>query len=78
MTTVCIYLGLLRSSDVEENPGPRASHRSYRVVYANIRSLHRNLSIFFLSLIARGRGVFSETLVSSIPRIGELMVPGFG
>ena len=49
-------LRLLRSSDVEENPGPRVSRRSYRVVYANIRGLHKNLSD--LALIARGGGVF--------------------
>ena len=45
-------LRLLKPSNVEENLGPRASPRSGRVVYANIRSLHKNLSD--LSLTARG------------------------
>ena len=29
---------------MEENPGPTASRRSCRVVYAIIRGLHKNLS----------------------------------
>ena len=53
-----LYVGclrLLRCLDVEGNPGMWASHRSYRVVYANIRGLHKNSSD--LSLTARGRDV---------------------
>ena len=49
-------LRLLSSSDVEENTGSRALRRSCRVVYANIRGLHKNLSD--LSFIARGGDVF--------------------
>ena len=52
------YFGCLRllcSSDVE-NPAPRASRRSYRVAYANIRGLQKNLSD--LSLMAKGGDVF--------------------
>ena len=71
-------LWLLKPLDVEETPEPRASFRSYRVVYANIRRLHKNLSD--LSLIARGGDVVicSETLVSSRHHISELTVLGFG
>ena len=50
------YIGclrLLKSSDVGENPGPRASRRSCRVVYVNIWGLRRNLSD--LSQITRDR-----------------------
>ena len=69
---------LFKTSNVEDNPGPRASRRSCRVVYANIRGLHKNLS--YLSLIARGEDVVfcSETLVSSRRHIFELMIPGLG
>ena len=69
---------LLRLSNVEENPGPRASRRSCRVVYVNIRGLHRNLSA--LSLTARGGDMVfcSVTLVSSMRHISELMVEGYG
>ena len=49
------YLGrlrLLRSSDVEENPGSRVSRRSCCIVFGNIPSRHKNLSD--LSFIVRG------------------------
>ena len=42
-----LYFGrlrLLRSSDLKENPGPKVSRKSCRVVYANIWGLHKNLS----------------------------------
>ena len=45
------YFGRLeqvRSWDVEENPGQRASRRSCRVVYANIRGLHKNVRFVLL------------------------------
>ena len=67
-------LRLFRSSDLEENPGPRPSRRSCLVVYANTRGLHKNLTDW--SIIARDEDVLyfcSETLVSS-----KLMIPGFG
>ena len=44
-------LRLMRSSDVEENPKPRASRRSCCVVCVNTRGLQKNISD--LSLIAR-------------------------
>ena len=67
-----LYFGrlrLVRISDVEENSGPRASRRSYRVVYANIRGLHENL--LELSLITRGRDVFH------VPKLLSLSCPTF-
>ena len=39
------HLRLLKSSDVEENPGSKASRTSCCVVYANILGLHKNLSL---------------------------------
>ena len=65
-------------SDVEENPRPRASHRFCRAMYANLRALHKNL--LDLSLTARVVDVVfcSETFVSSMGPISELMVAGFG
>ena len=54
-----------------ENPG------SCRVVYANMRGLHKNLSN--LSLNASGANVTLcfEALVSSKRHISELMISGF-
>ena len=71
-------LKLLRSSDVEENPEPKASRRSYCAVYANIWSMDKNLSDY--TLMARGGGVIScsEALLSSRSHNSKLMVPGFG
>ena len=62
-------LRLLTSSDVKENPKPRASRRTCRVLYANIRVLHKNLSP-----MARGgeMAFCSETLVSSGRHISEI------
>ena len=58
-------LRLLTSSDVEENPGPTVSHRSCRVVYANIRGLHKNL--LNLSHMASGGEVMFSLRVLSLP-----------
>ena len=55
-------LRLLRSSDVEENPGLRALRRSCCVVYVNVQGPHMNLSD--LSLMARGGDAFFESLLS--------------
>ena len=41
---------------MEKSPEPRASLRLYRIVYANVRGLHENLSD--LSLTVRGGDVF--------------------
>ena len=61
------HLRILRSSDVKENPGPKASRRSCCVVYANIRGLHKNLSD--LSLIARGGDVVFGLRLLSLPSV---------
>ena len=69
----------MRSSDAEDNPGPKTSRRSCRIVYANIRGLHRDL--LHLSLIGRIGDVFffcSEILASCRRYMSKLMVPGFG
>ena len=38
------HLRLLMSLDVEENTGLKASRRSFRIVYANVLGLLKNLS----------------------------------
>ena len=60
---------------MEENTVPRASSRSCHVLNANIRGLHKNLS-----LIARGGDMVlcSKTLVSFRRYVSELMILGFG
>ena len=70
-------LRLWRYSEIEQNPGPRASRRLWYVVYANIRRLHKSLSNLFLA--ASGDVVFcSETIFSSRCHIADLIVPRFG
>ena len=64
---------------MKENPEPRASRMSHRVVYANIRSLRKILSE--TSLIAIDEDVYffcSEILFSFRRHFSELMVPSFG
>ena len=50
---------------MDENPEPRASCRSCRVVFAIIRGLHKNLSGLYL--IARGGDVFLYSGLLSLP-----------
>ena len=50
---------------MEENLRLRASRRSCRVMYGNIRGLHKNLSD--LSLAARGEDVFFFLRLLSLP-----------
>ena len=62
------YLGclrLLKSSDLKKNPRPRATHRSCRVVYSNIRGLHKNLSD--LCLAVRGGDMVFVPILWSLP-----------
>ena len=61
-------LRLGRSSDIEENPEPRASRRSCRIVYTNIRGLHKYL--LDLSLMARsGNEFFFVLRLLSLPGV---------
>ena len=73
-------LRLLRSSDVDENPGsPRASRRSCRIEYANIHDLYKRIYQICLLLLEVEVCFFcSDALVSSRRHIFELVFSGFG
>ena len=73
-----IFYILTMSGDVESNPGPGPTkHRQCRILYANIRGLHGNLN----DLIASSRQydilLCSETLVSGMRHVSEVLIPGF-
>ena len=73
-----IYYILTMSGDVEPNPGPRPTrHRQCRILYANIRGLHANLN----DLVAASRQfdilLCSETLVSGMRHVSEVLIPSF-
>ena len=72
------HLILFLSGDIEINPGPRSiRHRQCRLMYANIRGLQANLND--LSVASKQFDILlcSETLVSDMRRISEILVPGF-
>ena len=72
-----IFYILTMSGDVELNPGPRPTRRRQcRILYANVRGLHANLS----DLIAASRQYdilfCSETLVSGMRHVSEVLISG--
>ena len=76
--TFLTSLILSLSGDVELNPGPRSNRRRQcRILYANVRGLHRNL--LDLTAISRQYDILlcSETLVSEMRHVSELVIPGF-
>ena len=69
---------LMLSGDVELNPGPVHSKlRQCRILYSNIRGLHANIND--LAVASRLFDILfcSETLVSQMRHISELLIPGF-
>ena len=72
------HLILFLSGDIEINPGPRSiRHRQCRLMYANVRGLQANLND--LSVASKQFDILlcSETLVSDMRHISEILVPGF-
>ena len=63
--------------DVESNPGHDAG-RGARVLYANIRGLHANLTELGIVGSKFDVMVCAETKVSDRRHLSELRVPGFG
>ena len=74
-----VRLILIRSGDVELNPGPPSyfQKKNCRVLYSNIRGLRTN----FLDLFAQARNYdlifLAETLVSNNKAKSEFLIPGF-
>ena len=69
----------LRFPDVETNPGPRRPVPAVcRILCSNIRGLSRNLNDLTVSSSQFDILLCSETLVSDMHNMSELLVPGFG
>ena len=68
---------MLVCGDVESNRGPGAG-RGARVLYANIRGLHANLTELGVVGSMFDVMVCAETKVSDRRHLSELRVPGFG
>ena len=65
--------------DVETNPGPRRPvAASCRIPCSNVRGLSGNLSDLAVALFQYDILLCSETLVSDLHHVSELLVPGFG
>ena len=75
-----IFYGCLRFRflDVETNPGPRRpAHDVCRILCSNVRGLAGNLSD--LTAVSSQHDILlcSETLVSDMRYVSEVLVPGF-
>ena len=69
----------LRFPDVETNPGPRCPVvASCRILCSNVRGLSGNLSDLAVASSQYDILLCSETLVSDLRHVSELLVPGFG
>ena len=70
---------LLRFLDVETNPGPRRPVPAVcKILCTNVRGLSRNLSDLTAASSQFYLLLCSETLVSDMRHVSELLVPGFG
>ena len=64
---------------METNPGPRRPVPTVcRLLYSNVRGLARNLSALTVASSQYDILLCSETLVSDMRHVSELLVPGFG
>ena len=69
----------LRFPDVEANPGPlRPVAASCRILFSNVRGLSGNLSDLAVTSSQYDILLCSETLVSDLRHVSELLVTGFG
>ena len=69
----------LRFLDVETNPAQRRPVPAVcRILGFNLRGLVGNLSVLTVALFQYNILLCSETLVSDMPHVFELRVPGFG
>ena len=78
----CVYflsvLAILLAGDVEVNPGPTfCRRRQCRMLYSNICGLHTNLKGLMVSSRQFDILFCSETLVSNLRSLKELLIPGF-
>ena len=76
-----ILYGCLRNRflDVKTNPGPRRPVPAFcRILCSNVRGLARNLSDLTVASSQYDILLCSETLVSDMRHVSEVLVPGFG
>ena len=72
----CLWLRFL---DVETNPGPRRVVCAVcRILCSYVRGLARNLSALTVASSQYDILLCSETLVSDMHHVSEILVPGFG
>ena len=64
---------LLRSGDVHPNPGPQF----FKILYANIRGLRGNLNDLGVASTKYDMLFCSETLVSDLRHVSEILIPNF-
>ena len=75
-----IFYGCLRLQflDVETNPGPRLPVPAVcRILCSNVRGLAGNLSDLIVASFHYDILLCSETLVSDMRHVSEVLVPGF-
>lgn len=78
--TDCFTISLLLnlSGNIELNPGPRIHpSKSCRILYSNIRGLHRNIKDLTMASINYDILFCSETLASNHRNVSELLIPNF-
>ena len=69
----------LRFLDVDANPGPQRPVLDVcRILCSNVRGLAENLSDLTVASSQYDIQLCSETLVSAMRHVSELLVPGFG
>ena len=74
-----IFYGCLRLRflDVETNPGPRRPAPAVcRILYSNVRGLAGHLSDLTVASYQYDKLLCSETLVSDMGHVSEVLVPG--
>ena len=74
-TSFFVYILLLLCGDIETNPGP--PKKPCRVMYNNIRGLHKNLKDLHVASKDFDIILCSETLVTKRRHISELLIPEF-
>ena len=74
-----IFYGCLRLRflDVETNPDPRRPAPAVRILCSNVRGLAGNLSDLTVASSQYDIMLCSETLVSDMRHVSEVLVPGF-
>ena len=73
-----LLLIILLAGDIELNPGPRhPRQKQCRVMYTNIRGLHKNISDLTVASSQYDILLCSETLVSQMRHSSEVLIPSF-